>query len=213
MSQTVTAKIRLSLQIQVDTPNTASRYRNRTVAAQHSAKMALLHNLENPILLTFLGYWQNLTVTVDDGYVDTIPTAQQLIQSNLDVANPALDEQLGFELQVGELCPGQPCTKLPNCSHDCYHQFVVNSVTTSSSGNTVVKPWIVDDGTGVKATVIASLEWTTPSMAAASLSGGAGGSGPTFGMMAMGAAAAMQQSPTARAVKTRRPRPSRRKAR
>lgn len=210
MSQTVTAKIRLSLQIQVDSPATASRYRNRTVAAQHVSKMALLSNLENPTLLTFLGYWQSLTVAVDDGYVDTIPTAQQVIQSNLDVANPALDEQLGFELQAGALCPGQPCTKLPNCSHDCYHQFMLNTVTTTSS-STIIKPWVVEDGTGVKANVIASLEWTTPSMALLSLTGGAGGSGPTFGRMAMSAAATPTQS-MAKAVKHRRPRHARRKA-
>lgn len=164
MSQT-NVTLRFSLQIQVDTPAGANSYRNRTVGAQHSAKMGLLEKLTNPSLLTFLGYWENLTAEVTNDYQDTVPTAVNYIQSHLDVANPTLKlaANLGFALTAGNALPLQPCTKLPTCGHDCYQQFPLIKPNAA--------PWVVDDGTGVKANVIASLEWTS----AAGMSMTAGG--------------------------------------
>lgn len=166
MTQT-NVKLRLSLQIQVDTPAGANSYRNRTSGAQHAAKMGLLSKLTNPSLLTFLGYWENLTAEVTHDYQDTVPTAEEFIQSHLDVANPTLKlaANLGFALHAGNALPSQPCTKLPTCGHDCYHQHPIEKPNGT--------PWIVDDGTGVKAHVIASLEWT--SAEGMSMSAGGGG--------------------------------------
>ncbi len=184
MSQIVDAKIRFALQIQINTPTSAAQgfrpYRERSPRDQHAAKRRLLDQISDRTLLIFLGYWQGLRATVDDHYQEVVNGGSKAyVQSHLDLASYPLRTALQFDLKVGEPCPMQPCTKLPNCSHDCRHEFELLKVTTDDKGGRIEVPWVIEDvsselpnGTGVKANVIAALEWRTPSMPAMPMDGG-----------------------------------------
>lgn len=166
MSKKVAANLRLGLDIHIDTPK-GNPYRGLKNSEMHVAKMELLSCLSHPTLRTFMKYWEGMTVDVDDDMIDTIPPGKTIIESHLAVANPALKSAISFEIGVEELCPGQPCTKLPNCSHNCEHVFGLSQLERDAKGKVISrKPWVI---TGPKskvvADVVAILQWTSESSA------------------------------------------------
>lgn len=182
----VNANIRFTLKINIETgdpkPNGLGPYMGRSSVEQSDAKRRLLGNVSTSEILQALSYWQfrvpSNPIEVDNYFHETVAQtgiaagARYFIAYHLRSLNGLLAQGTNsFQLELGTICPQQPCTKLPNCSHDCLHEFMLNTLTPDGKGGTVRAPWIVNDadsagknGTGVTADVVVMLEWTTPIM-------------------------------------------------
>ena len=159
----VPVRIELSLEIDIHTPKAAGKkpFVKMTSQEQHAAKVELLKHLSGPKTLAVLGMWQNLSSDLDHHWHDTAPkTAKAYLQDRVDLANFALKGELRHELVVGDPCPGQICTKMPSCGHDCRHCFELMRADPRDPKKLL--NWKVTSSQGVKAHVMISLCWSTP---------------------------------------------------
>ena len=189
------ARMRLALEIQSASGAGGGKgpYKKRAPADQHVAKMGLLEELSSQAILDCLSPWLSLLITVDVDQQDSLPSVPVLIQQQFDAVKANLEAALGFSLQVGNFCDGQPCMKLPDCSHDCRHVYEVNKVKKGGSTGT---PWTASHD-GVTAKVIVSLEWTSRAMVAMpGMTGTTGNPTPT-GTAGMAGMPGMTQTPPA----------------
>jgi len=159
----VPVRIELSLEIDIATPKGAGKkpFVKMSSHEQHAAKLELLKHLSGPKVLAVLGMWQNLSSDLDHHWHDTVPkTAKAYLQDRVDLANFALKGELKHELVIGDPCPGQICTKMPSCGHDCRHCFEL--MRADLRDPTKLVNWNVTSSQGVKAHVMISLCWSTP---------------------------------------------------
>jgi hypothetical protein len=110
-----------------------------------------------------LDTWKSIpNITLDLNYQETAspspaPTSQ-FVRTRFVVANGQLTAAgSGYTIDVGALTQASPCSKMPDCSHNCQHTFEVNRIDSSGTQ----KPWKVT-WDGVVATVTVVAWWTTP---------------------------------------------------
>lgn len=162
----IRAHLRLSLDIVANSVKDGSGkdpYSQRSPKEQHKVKMKLLENLSDEMLLEWLDVWDDLTIRVDDDYQESSPKVPVLIKSQFLMAKEDLEKSLGFSLDAGLLCNGQPCTKQADCSHDCRHLYQTMKVPAGAVDGAKKEVWIVEHD-GVEAWVITSLEWRSAKM-------------------------------------------------